>query len=56
MMRPAEFSGGTPIEDLEPGFEIEFADQGSALDARLREEQAKAVFDLLSAHKRRLRD
>jgi hypothetical protein len=42
-----------PIEDLEPVFEIEFTKPGSALDARLREEQAKAVFDLLSAHKRR---
>jgi hypothetical protein len=42
-----------PIEDLEPVFEIEFTEPGSALDAGLREEQAKAVFDLLSAHRRR---
>ncbi len=41
-----------PIENLEPVFEVEFTKPGSALDARLREEQAKAVFDLLSAHKR----
>jgi hypothetical protein len=45
-----------PIEDLERVFEIEFAEPGPALDARLREEQAKAVFDLLSAHKRRRPD
>lgn len=42
-----------PIEDLEPVFDIEFTEPGSALDARLRDEQAKAVFDLLSAHRRR---
>lgn len=42
-----------PIEDLEPVFEIEFSEPGSALDTQLRREQAKAVFDLLSAHKRR---
>ncbi len=34
-------------------FEIEVTEPGSALDAQLRREQAKAVFDLLSAHKRR---
>jgi hypothetical protein len=37
-------------------FEIEFTEPGSVLDAQLRREQAKAVFDLLSAHKRRHRD
>lgn len=42
-----------PIEDLEPVFDIEFTEPGSALDARLRKEQVKAVFDLLSAHRRR---
>lgn len=34
-------------------FEIEFTEPGSALDARLREEQTRAVFDLLSARRRR---
>ena len=43
----------TPIEDLEPAFEIEFAEPGSALDAQLRHEQTKAIFDLLIAYRRR---
>jgi hypothetical protein len=34
-------------------FEIEFSEPGSALDAQLRREQAKAVFDLLGDRKRR---
>jgi hypothetical protein len=34
-------------------FEIKFTEPGSALDAQLRREQAKAVFDLLSARKRK---
>jgi hypothetical protein len=42
-----------PIEDLEPVFEIEFTEPGSVLDAQLRREQAKAVFDLLSDRQRR---
>ena len=45
-----------PIEDLELVFEIEFTEPGSALDAQLRREQAKVVFDLLSAHRRKHRD
>jgi hypothetical protein len=32
---------------------IEYTQRGSALDARLRREQAKAIFDLLAAHRRR---
>jgi hypothetical protein len=32
---------------------IEYTQPGSALDARLRREQARAVFDLLAAHRRR---
>jgi hypothetical protein len=42
----------TPIEDLEPAFEIEFPEAGSALDAQLRREQTKAIFDLLIAYRR----
>ena len=32
---------------------IEYTQLGSALDAQLRCEQAKAIFDLLAAHRRR---
>lgn len=42
-----------PIEDLEPVFEIESPEPGSALDEQLRREQAKAILDLLIAYKRR---
>jgi hypothetical protein len=42
-----------PIEDLEPIFEIESPEPGSALDEQLRREQAKAILDLLVAYKRR---
>ena len=42
-----------PIEDLEPVFEIRSPEPGSALDEQLRREQAKAILDLLIAHKRR---
>lgn len=42
-----------PIEDLEPVFEIESPEPGSALDEQLRREQAKAILDLLVAYKRR---
>lgn len=30
----------------------EYTQPGSALDAQLRREQAKAIFDLLAAHRR----
>jgi hypothetical protein len=45
-----------PIEDLEPVFEIESPEPGSALDEQLRREQAKAILDLLIAYKRRRSD
>jgi len=32
---------------------IEYTQSGSALDVQLRREQAKAIFDLLAAHRRR---
>jgi hypothetical protein len=44
---------GRPIEELEPRFEVEFTEPGSALDAQLRREQTKAILDLLVAHKRK---
>ena len=47
--RPGQY----PIEDLEPVFEIESPEPGSALDEQLRREQAKAILDLLVAYKRR---
>lgn len=43
----------SPIEDLEPVFEIESPEPGSALDEQLRREQAKAILDLLVAYKRK---
>jgi len=43
----------TPAGDLETEMSIEQAPPGSALDDQLRREQAKAVFDLLIAHRRR---
>ena len=32
---------------------IKYTQPGSALDAQLRREQAKAIFDLLASHRRR---
>lgn len=43
----------TPAGDLKAHMSIEQAPPGSALDDQLRREQAKAVFDLLIAHRRR---
>lgn len=43
----------TPAGDLEARMSIEQAPPGSALDDQLRREQAKAIFDLLLAHRRR---
>ncbi|HEU4907127.1 MAG TPA: hypothetical protein VFT19_13585 [Solirubrobacterales bacterium] len=43
----------TPVNDLKARVAIEQAPPGSALDDQLRREQAKAVFDLLIAHRRR---
>lgn len=43
----------TPVDDLKARVSIEQAPPGSALDEQLRREQAKAVFDLLVAHRRR---
>lgn len=43
----------TPADDLKADMSIEQAPPGSALDDQLRREQAKAVFDLLIAHRRR---
>jgi hypothetical protein len=40
----------TPVDDLKARVSIEQAPPGSALDDQLRREQAKAVFDLLSAY------
>jgi hypothetical protein len=42
-----------PIGDLKVRVSIEQAPPGSALDDQLRREQAKAVFELLIAHRRR---
>jgi|GEM_PF-1940802 len=42
----------TPADDLKAQMSIEQAPPGSALDDQLRREQAKAVFDLLIAHRR----
>jgi len=42
----------TPVDDLKAHVSIEQAPPGSALDEQLRREQAKAVFDLLSAYQR----
>jgi hypothetical protein len=38
-----------PIEGLKVTMIVEGTEPGSALDMRLRQEQAKAVFDLLAA-------
>lgn len=43
----------TPAGDLKTHMSIEQAPPGSALDDQLRREQAKAIFDLLIAHRRR---
>jgi hypothetical protein len=43
----------TPVDDLKVRVSIEQAPPGSALDDQLRREQAKVVFDLLIAHRRR---
>ena len=42
-----------PVGDLKAHMSIEQAPPGSALDDQLRREQAKAIFDLLIAHRRR---
>ncbi len=42
----------TPVGDLKARMSIEQAPPGSALDDQLRREQAKAIFDLLSAYQR----
>lgn len=42
----------TPAGDLKAQMSVEQAPPGSALDDQLRREQAKAVFDLLSAYQR----
>ncbi|HMI81773.1 MAG TPA: hypothetical protein VK480_08295 [Solirubrobacterales bacterium] len=42
-----------PLGDLKVQMSIEQAPPGSALDDQLRREQAKAVFELLVAHRRR---
>lgn len=42
----------TPADDLKAQMSIEQAPPGSALDDQLRREQAKAIFDLLIAHRR----
>lgn len=42
-----------PVGDLKVEISIEQAPPGSALDDQLRREQAKAVFELLIAHRRR---
>jgi hypothetical protein len=41
--------GKAPIEDLRVSMVVEQAEPGSAQDDRLRQEQARAVFDLLAA-------
>jgi len=43
----------TSADDLKAHMSIEQAPPGSPLDDQLRREQAKAVFDLLIAHRRR---
>lgn len=51
--RPShERRAATPVGDLKARMTIEQAPPGSALDDQLRREQAKAVFDLLSAYQR----
>lgn len=42
----------TPVDDLKAHMSIEQAPPGSVLDDQLRREQAKAIFDLLSAYQR----
>jgi len=42
----------TPVDDLKAHMSIEQAQPGSVLDDQLRHEQAKAIFDLLSAYQR----
>ena len=42
-----------PVGDLKPTMSIERTKPGSALDDQLRREQAKAIFDLLAARRRR---
>jgi hypothetical protein len=50
---PSPIAGtATPVDDLKACVAIEQAPPGSALDDQLRREQAKAVFDLLSAYQR----
>jgi hypothetical protein len=42
----------TPVSDPTTTMSIEETKPGSALDDQLRREQAKAIFDLLMAHRR----
>ena len=42
-----------PVGDLEPTMSIERTKPGSALDDQLCREQAKAIFDLLAARRRK---
>lgn len=51
--RPSHDQAATPAGDLKAHMSIEQAPPGSALDDQLRREQAKAIFDLLIAHRRR---
>ena len=44
--------GAIPVGDLKACVSIEQAPTGSALDDQLQREQAKAIFDLLSAYQR----
>lgn len=43
----------TPVGDLKPTMSIEHTKPGSVLDDQLRREQAKAIFDLLAARRRK---
>jgi hypothetical protein len=43
----------TAVGDLKPTMSIEHTKPGSALDEQLRIEQAKAIFDLLAARRRK---
>jgi len=46
----------SPTEELRPEMSIEYTQPGTTPDAQLRREQARAVFDLLAAHRRRKED
>jgi hypothetical protein len=43
----------TPVSDLKATMSIEHTEPGSALDAQLRREQVKAIFDLLATRRRK---